>query len=348
MDTDNSEGPTTDGTSFPTPDEPVARLTQGVAYCWGDEVARDIAKGVELIREAIGKGVERLAEQGNAEAQNALAACYYYGWCVNKDYAEAARWYRLAAEQGHDGAQYKLGKCYDAGCGVSKDIAEAARWFRLAAEQEHAEAQCRLGAWYLDGIGVGKDEKQAGEWLNMAAGKGNTEAKELLKKLNPGKTVDLCRKKAKGGDTGATLELGRCYLAGRGVEGDEAQAARWLCKAADEGNTKAEELLQKLDPGKAAQLYQLAAKGWNIYAMYHLAECYRDGVGVSKNEKRTVYWFRKAALYGDEYPNATFELGKCYLAGIGVEKDEEQAKKWLRKAADKGYAPARELLQKLK
>ena len=42
---------------------------------------------------------------------------------------------RQAAEQGDAEAQYSLGYRYATGVGVSQDYAEAARWLRLAAEQ---------------------------------------------------------------------------------------------------------------------------------------------------------------------------------------------------------------------
>src|SRR5438309_9048594 len=54
------------------------------------------------------------------------------------------KWYRKAAEQGHADAQFALGACYANGRGVGKDEVEAGKWYRKAAEQGHAEAQCRL------------------------------------------------------------------------------------------------------------------------------------------------------------------------------------------------------------
>jgi hypothetical protein len=79
------------------------------------------------------------AEQGDAEAQLNLGNGYYHGEGVPQDYAEAAKWNRLAAEQGHASAQYHLGFMYDNGQGVPQDYAEAVKWYRLAAEQGHAE-----------------------------------------------------------------------------------------------------------------------------------------------------------------------------------------------------------------
>ena len=48
------------------------------------------------------------AEQGDAKSQFALAAMYYYGKGVPKDYVAAVRWYRKSAEQGDADAQYSL------------------------------------------------------------------------------------------------------------------------------------------------------------------------------------------------------------------------------------------------
>ena len=48
------------------------------------------------------------AEHGDPESQFELAAMYYYGKGVSKDYAEAAQRYRKSAEQGNANAEYSL------------------------------------------------------------------------------------------------------------------------------------------------------------------------------------------------------------------------------------------------
>ena len=70
---------------------------------------------------------------------------YYSGTGVERDFAEAVKWWRQAAEQGYAGAQYNLGVCYEKGEGVAQDSSEAVKWFRQAAEQGVAEAQFWLG-----------------------------------------------------------------------------------------------------------------------------------------------------------------------------------------------------------
>jgi TPR repeat protein len=64
-----------------------------------------------------------------------LGSIFYHTDGVARDYAEAAKWFRLAAEQGLGKAQYNLGVMYLKGEGVAQDNAEAAKWLLLAAEQ---------------------------------------------------------------------------------------------------------------------------------------------------------------------------------------------------------------------
>ena len=73
------------------------------------------------------------AGQGYAKAQYQLGNYYNYGDGVEKDYAEAIKWYRKAANQNYASAQFFLGVCYAKGTGVEKDYLEAKKWYRKAA-----------------------------------------------------------------------------------------------------------------------------------------------------------------------------------------------------------------------
>src|SRR5437867_9161069 len=69
------------------------------------------------------------AQAGDPVAQNQLGEMYEHGNGVPRDFAKAARWYRLAAEQGMAPAQLNLGTLYENGQGVAQSYAEAARWY---------------------------------------------------------------------------------------------------------------------------------------------------------------------------------------------------------------------------
>ena len=81
-----------------------------------------------------------------------------------EDYAEAAKWFRLAAEQGHASAQYHLGVMYSNGTGVPENIAEALKWYHKSAEQGHVSAQLRLASMYARSTGVPQDDIEAYVW----------------------------------------------------------------------------------------------------------------------------------------------------------------------------------------
>ena len=57
------------------------------------------------------------------------------------------------------------------------DFAEAARWYRLAADQGSGLAQLNLGMFYHEGQGgLPKDPVQAYVWISLAAGRGEQDA----------------------------------------------------------------------------------------------------------------------------------------------------------------------------
>ena len=96
--------------------------------------------------------------------------------------------YKAKAVKGDAEAQTRLGVCYATGIGVEKDAAEAVRWFRKAAEQGIAQAQYNFGICYHNGTGVEKDEKEAFAWVNIAAVKMPETAKirdDMEKRLSP-------------------------------------------------------------------------------------------------------------------------------------------------------------------
>ena len=88
-------------------------------------------------------------------------------------------------------------------------------------------------------------------------------------------------------------------------------------------------------------LRQQAEKG-NHIAQNYLGICYAEGIGVEKDEKIAVEWFRKAAVQG--FARAQDNLGYCYQYGLGVDKDEKKAVELYRKAAVQGNAEAQDSL----
>ena len=84
--------------------------------------------------------------------------------------------------------------------------------------------------------------------------------------------------------------------------------------------------------------YEKAAQLGHASAMCCLGFCYKDGVGVPKDEEKAAELFQQAAEQED--PDAMCTLGWCCETGCGVPQDWGQAAEWYRKAADAGSGQA--------
>lgn len=91
--------------------------------------------------------------------------------------------YQRLAKNGNQQAQYFLGYIYCEGKGITRNFNEGVKWYREAAKQGNPNAQFQLGELFNQGIGVGKDDKEAVKWYKTAAKNGNKIAIDNLKKL---------------------------------------------------------------------------------------------------------------------------------------------------------------------
>ena len=164
--------------------------------------------------------VVQAAEQGDAKAQMRMGIIYDNGLEGRlQDYAQAARWYRMAALQGLPEAQNNLAVLYKDGQGLPQDYAQAAHWFTLAARQGNVLAQSNLGWLYQSGNGVAQDFDSARHWYHQAALRGHAAAQN---------------------------NLGRMLRDGLGTEADTDSARYWIEKAALQGLPQARKNLERL------------------------------------------------------------------------------------------------------
>jgi localization factor PodJL len=148
---------------------------------------------------------------------------------------------------------------------------------------------------------------------------------------------------ANGGNAKAELIVGLKYLDGDGVQQNEAQAAKWLERAAESGEPVAQYRMGTLyergkglaaDPVKATHWYQAAAMQGNRKAMHNLAVAFADGSGTKKDLAEAARWFSKAAGLG--LADSQFNLAVLYERGLGVPQSLIDAYKWYAVAASQG------------
>ena len=90
--------------------------------------------------------LRRAALGGDCEAAALLGDIYARDGVLPPNYAEAARWFRIAAERGHKAAARALAMLYLNGTGIGRDPDAAAVSLKDAAEAGDLRAQANLAA----------------------------------------------------------------------------------------------------------------------------------------------------------------------------------------------------------
>ncbi len=155
--------------------------------------------------------------------------------------------------------------------------------------------------------------------------------------------LDKLTEMATAGDVKAERDLGLKYLAGDGVDVNEAEAARWLMRSAYKGEPTAEYWLGTLyarghgvpaDAFQANHWYEAAAKQGNRRAMHSFAVAHFQGWGAEKDFAEAARWFKNAAELG--FVDSQFNLAVLYERGAGVPQSLTDAYKWYAIAAKAG------------
>ena len=155
------------------------------------------------------------------------------------------------------------------------------------------------------------------------------------------KVIADLKEMANAGDVKSQVQLGLDYLTGNGVGKDDAEAVKWLRKAADQDNPLGERYLAEMyfkgrgvpaDNAEAAKWLRLAAEQGDPQSQHNLAVLYTQGLGVPRNLKEAVKWMRKAAEQGLAAGQAG--MGVLYENGEGVPEDPVEAVQWYRLAVD--------------
>lgn len=86
----------------------------------------------------------------------------------------------------------------------------------------------------------------------------------------------------------------------------------------------------------AVQFFKMAGNHGHGPSLCALAECYRDGIGVSPSREQVFLNYEKATKVRTLYAPAFCQLGDCYRDGIGVERSPDDAAINYIKAAELG------------
>ena len=162
-----------------------------------------------------------------------------------------------------------------------------------------------------------------------------------------GKPLDLLRRCAEAGASGAQNALGAAYYKGDGVPQDYARAFSLFDAAAKLGQTEARQNLAHMyrtglgtakDAAAARQLYVEGAKRGDVAAQTFLGDMMIAGEGGPVDAVQGFSWIRQAAI--DGYIPAMASLGNLYEHGTGTAASLAKAAAWRKAAANAGSPEA--------
>lgn len=193
----------------------------------------------------------KFAQKGDKNAQLKLAFMLENGLGVRADVVGAQQWYTACAEQGDPVAQYLLGRLYQLGAIDKQPNYKLAKQWYEKAQTNYAPAAIALGFLYDT---VDDNYPLAQKAYEQAAKTGDCVGlfdAGLIYEYGKGQAVDTAKASelylsaAKKGHAQAMVQLAGLYLQDAAHD-KQAEAVVWYKKAAELGNSQAQQALQQL------------------------------------------------------------------------------------------------------
>ena len=276
-----------------------AQYSAALLYYSGKTGERNLKKASELF--------EKVAEQGHREAQLYLGCCYYGGIGVETDKNKAFKWYEKSAQMGNAQAQYYVANLYFNGEIGEKNLEDAFIWYEKAANQGFDKAQNMLGRCYQNGWGVDVNYKEALGWYEKAAEQGYANAQYNMARLlwsgkagerNLEKALSLLKKAMECEEfknVPTNLNYACDVVASLGKDFEHSTDGASLEKAIESYKILHDCSVEKYKVLGLDNLVRLEKASPD----YTLANAYRVGSHVPKDEAKAFDYLIKAANSGD-------------------------------------------------
>lgn len=220
--------------------------------------------------------------------------------------------WRLGQQAGLPEALFLIAECTMRGVTVAKDIQKGAELHIQAAALGLSASMNRIGEMHRMGMGMEMNDEAAFSWFVKASEKG---------------------------DPAGLDNLGRCYFYGLGVERDIDTARDVFKVAADKGHAFAQYsygnlLFAKRQFKEALPYFEKSSRGGCVPAIVRMGDMYRQGLGVTVDEKKAFELWNQAAKMNE--PSVYEHLARAYENGWGVKVDEKNALALYTKAWNSG------------
>ncbi len=238
--------------------------------------------------------------------ENLLAGLHTEGKLDPQIFAESKPDFVRAADKGVVPAMLIIGKF-----SRDSDPPEAMKWFELAAAKGNAPAMVEAGLMYSNRRQPGDDHK-ALEYFEQAANTGDRIGKYL---------AGECYYYGKGAP--ADVDKALVFL--------QESAALREPRAMDLLGTHFRKV-GKFDQSR--KYYEDAAAAGYALSLSNLGVLYMNGEGVARSPEIAANLFKQGAEKGD--PNGMFFFAGCLEEGLGVPKDYKMAVEWFKRSARAG------------
>ncbi|MDQ6953158.1 MAG: tetratricopeptide repeat protein [Mariprofundaceae bacterium] len=324
-------------------------LALGIAFIW--EISKSTTsyhdpKAFSLGQSAFEDGrfedalhwFKSAANQGEAQAQYALAMMYIHGQTEDPNPQQAKSWLVRSAQQGFPQAQYQLGILLEKEGSANQNYEH---WLNEAAKQGMGQAILHLIQLY-DARNTPEDSQKATTWLIKA--KANHLGK--LTTLTSSLTSHI-QAQAQAGQVPSMFLLANIYRQGSILETNKTLAYRWMLKAAQQHHIKASEAVAgmllygegvPIDMKQAFHWYQASDEAGSTHAKSALGCMLVLGLGTPPNIDQGVAFLKQAAQTGN--PSAARNLGIIEVQGLIEETNDDAAIQWFKQAShgDDGVA----------
>jgi TPR repeat protein len=275
--------------------------------------------------------VKMRADKGDRDAQVMWAQHLK----KNKQFEEAAVYWKMAADAGADRGQYYYGDALKRGLGVPVDLAEAARYFKSAADSGMKEAMFEYGI-----LRRKVDEVEGDKYIQSAY---NRRYKLALRwygvqerrKGNDSRAFNCFRLAAEQGDAESQFFVGELLRDGRGTPKNPQEAERYFRQAVAKGHSGAAFALALLTrvsrPDESKMLLEKAARCKHGGAIFYLG---RQKLAEGFEEEGNALIF-EAAVRG--HPDA---MAMYAIAELDRQNDSPEILQFLESAAKHGSPDA--------
>lgn len=268
-----------------------------------------------------------LATEGNSEAS------YWCGVYLESmgDMTGACAYYKNAISGEHIEATYKYAKCLSEGLGVEKNEVEALKYLRKASEQNYIDAVFMEAQFYESGYGCNPNLDMAKEYYKRSGDLGYSEGYYRLALIYVNEN-DY--------DSALTWLIQAAEAIPPSLNAKNRLAYYYLMEDPSKANYhKAETLLLEVINSNTPDTVATAK--------YYLGIANEFGLSSKgKREQNAFSLYKEAADHDTPSVNAQYEVACCYRNGIGVEKDEEMAKWYYQKAARNNHPESQYLMAK--